>query len=152
MDIAIIMLNYIDCALSSSLFPSERGLLTLIGVRRIVKKNKSTAMQKTVLEEIINAEKEAEKITSQAQEKASGIISAADTDYNTSIAKAKENAQKTLQDAIHAATKKTEENFAAAVSEAEKENREFLEKSSARTEEIAELITAMLIKPEYERE
>ena len=51
-------------------------------------------MQKSVLEEIINAEKEAEKLIQQAREKAGEIISAADADYNQSVMSAKEEAQK----------------------------------------------------------
>jgi vacuolar-type H+-ATPase subunit H len=109
-------------------------------------------MQKVVLDEIIKAEKDAEKIVEDARTKAAEIVSIAEADYNRAIIEAKESAQKRVQDSAIAAKAKAEEDFAKAVKQTEEENTAFLEKSYAKTEEIANRITEMLLRPEYERE
>jgi len=109
-------------------------------------------MQKTVLEEIIKTEKEAEAIIQQAREKAGSIIAAADADYNNALLSAKEESRIKIQSSINSAQEKAESDFISAVKDAENENLAFFEKSSDRTDTIADLITDMLIKPEYERE
>ena len=108
-------------------------------------------MQKIVLEEIIKAEKEAEKIVQQAREEAIEIVAKADAEYNQAITLAKEETHKKIQDSVASAKQKAGEALAKAVKDAETENSVFLEKSYAQTDKVAKNILDMLLKPEYEQ-
>ena len=109
-------------------------------------------MQKIVLDEIIKAEKDAENIVQQAREKAAEIVAQADSDYNKAIISAREESQKKIQDSVAAAKDKAVLALNKAIEQAEKDNLAFLEKSSERTDAIANIIVDMLLKPEYEQE
>lgn len=108
-------------------------------------------MQKTVLNEIIKSEKEAEAVIQEAREKASEIVSKADAEYKSSITGAREENQKKIQEEIQKAHDKASESFAAAVKEAEKENSDFFEQSKERTDSVAKDIAESLLKPEFDK-
>ncbi|MCL2705339.1 MAG: hypothetical protein FWE72_03920 [Spirochaetaceae bacterium] len=109
-------------------------------------------MQKIVLDEIIKAEKESEKIVQQAREKAVEIISNAESAYNQAIVLAKEESQKKIQDSVATAKQQAESDLAKAIKDAEDENSAFLEKSYEQADKVAGAIVEMLVKPEYEKE
>lgn len=109
-------------------------------------------MQKTVLEEILKAEKDAEAIIKQARDKATEIIAAAESDYNKVLSQAKEEAQQEIQNSIKIAKEKAEKDFENAVKEENAENLVFLQQSSEKTDAVAEKIVQSLLTPEYEKE
>lgn len=108
-------------------------------------------MQKTVLNEIIKSEKEAEAVIQEARGKAAEIVSKADAEYNSSISSAREENQKKIQEEIRKAHDKASESFTAAVKDAEKENSAFFEESKERTDSVAKNIAESLLKPEYDK-
>ena len=118
----------------------------------VIKTIKSKEMQKIVLDEIIKAEREAEKIVQQSRKEAAEIVAKADSDYTQAIALAKEESHKNIQDSIIAAKQKAENALAKAIKDAEDENSILLEKSCEQADKVANQIVEMLLKPEYERE
>ena len=119
------------------------------GDKKLLRANK---MQKIVLDEIIKAEEDAEKIVQQAREKVSEIIANAESEYNKAISAAKEESHKKIQDSVTDAKQKAEIDLAKAIKEAEDKNSAFLEKSYEQADKVADSIVDMLVKPEYERE
>ena len=118
-----------------------------------MKKNKQRRfMQKTVLDEIIKSEKEAEAVIQEARNMAAEIISKADAEYNSSIASSREENQKKIQNDIHDAQKKADEAFQSAIEQAEKENSDFFAMNEKRTDSVSQAITDKILKPEYEKE
>jgi vacuolar-type H+-ATPase subunit H len=109
-------------------------------------------MQKIVLDEIIKAEKEAEKTVQQAREKAVEIVAKADSEYNQTVVLAKEESHKKIQDTLAAAKQKAENDLAKAIKDSEDKNLFFLEKSYEQADKVAGSIVEMLVKPEYEKE
>jgi len=109
-------------------------------------------MQKIILDEIIKAEKEAEKTVQQTKQKAAEIVAKADTDYSQAVSLAKEESTKKIQESVADAKQKAEKNLVKSIKDAEDENLAFLEKSFNQTEKVADHIVDMLLKSEYERE
>jgi len=108
-------------------------------------------MQKTVIDEIIQTEKEAEQTILAARKRAAEIISKADIDYNQSITQAKEEVRVKIQEAVAAAQERALSNFNKALKDSEEENSLFLENSFDQIEAVAEKIAKKIIRPEYER-
>ena len=105
-----------------------------------------------MMDEIIKAEAEAEKIVKQAGEQAHQLRDSVEKEISEALKKAKEDAQNLIHEKTEQTRRETEKEYKEAVHKAEKENREFLNRHAENVHHIIQAIVKLIITPEYDRE
>lgn len=105
-----------------------------------------------IVDEVIKAEQEAEKIVDQAREQVQEERNTLELELNERLKQAKEAAQKLMQETIARAKKEAQQEYSDIITKAEEENKVFLQENADKVDKIIENIVHLIITPEYNRE
>ncbi|MBN1797452.1 MAG: hypothetical protein JW822_02675 [Spirochaetales bacterium] len=105
-----------------------------------------------VVDEVLKAEAEAEKIVAQAKDKAQTIKQQAESEINKHITQAREQAKELFQERIAEAKKKALQEYKRALAAAEAQSAKFWEQNQDKVNLVVEKIVDFVVTPEFERE
>lgn len=103
-----------------------------------------------IVDEIVQAERQAEQIVSEARKEADEIRSSFDAEERDALAKAREEAAEILRQRVDTAREEADERLQNALS-SEKSAEQYMEAHADRVREAVERVTELLTTPEYER-
>jgi vacuolar-type H+-ATPase subunit H len=103
-----------------------------------------------IVDEIVQAERQAEKIVSEARSEAEQIRSAFDAEEREALAEAREEAAEILRERVDTAREEAEKRLQDVLS-SERSAAEYMEAHADRVQAAVERVTEFLITPEYER-
>jgi vacuolar-type H+-ATPase subunit H len=103
-----------------------------------------------IVDEIVQAERQAEKIVSDARNEAEEIRSSFDAEEREALAAARHEAAQILRDRVDAAREQADARLQEALSR-ERSAEEYMEAHAERVETAVERVTELLTTPEYER-
>ncbi|MFW5797147.1 MAG: hypothetical protein ACOCXE_01430 [Spirochaetota bacterium] len=103
-----------------------------------------------IVDEIVQAEKQAEQIVSDAKKEAEEIRTAFDAEERQVLAEAREEAARQTRERLDRARKEADERRRAALAE-ELSAEQYLEAHAERAQRAVDRVVDLLVRPEYER-
>jgi vacuolar-type H+-ATPase subunit H len=105
-----------------------------------------------IVDEVLQAEQMAEQIVKSARQKSMEMKTASENELSERVKKAREDAQKFIQEAVIEAKEKAREDYENAVKKDEEKNLDFYKKNEEKVKLIIDEIIHLIITPEYSRE
>jgi V/A-type H+-transporting ATPase subunit G/H len=103
-----------------------------------------------IVDEIVQAERQAEQIVSDARAEAEEIRSSFDAEERDALGEAREEAAQILRERVDAARDEAQKRLEAALSR-ERSAEQYMDAHADRVEDALNRVTELLLTPEYER-
>jgi vacuolar-type H+-ATPase subunit H len=105
-----------------------------------------------VVDEVLKAEAEAEKIVAQAKDKVQTIKQQIEAEINKRIAQTREQAKEIIQERITETRQKALQEYNKALADAETKSEKFWEQNQDKVDVVVDKLVDFLVTPEFERE
>ena len=103
-----------------------------------------------IVQEILQAEKEAEELLQQSREEAANIRAQAERESNRKIAEARARAKEIVQQTVQHTRREAEEIRKSTIEEAERKSRALVSRSGLHLDDLADQVARMVMNTNFE--